>query len=351
MKSRDLALVAVPLVLATILGVLPSCKEETSTEPSSFAPGKRSYTWTSDTLFFLGNAQTTMQSIFASTASNVYVVGHCEVSGGRMWRYNGTSWQTVNLSSIRGYLNAISGSSENDIWIAGGQAFLDSASNQYVDSTLIVHYDGASWRQITGFERRKELWCVTALSSTNVWAGGSDGVLYRLNGSTWELYETGSQYFFSSIAAMGPNEAYAMGHVSDSAPPVDSSGSFLFRFDGNSWQKIDSVMNTPGAAPAHMGAGVYTWGGLLYTIGSEVYRRSGNEWIKLVDAQVGHMSQSSPQNIIAVGRAVYHFNGIDWFQFTQFYSYPGLWFDCYTDNNVVFIVGNDNERSIILRGQ
>jgi len=314
------------------------------------APGKRNYTWTSDTIFYLGNAQTTMSSIFGASSDNVYIVGHCEVSAGRIWRYDGTGWQRVDLSLIRGYLNAISGSGENDIWIAGGQAFYDSTTMGYLDSTLLVHFDGVQWRQV-GVERRRGLRCIDVLSPSSVWAGGERGVLYRFNGAGWELHEVGIQYFFSSIAAVSPNEAYAMGHVSDSTPPVDSSGSFLFRYDGNGWRKIDSVMNTPGAPPPHMGIGVYAWGGILYSLSSNVYRRTGNQWTKLVNAGVGHMSQSSPVNIVAVGREVWHYNGIDWMDFPQFYTSPALWFDCYADGREVFIVGNDNLMTFILHGK
>ncbi|MCZ6775202.1 MAG: hypothetical protein O7D34_01955 [Ignavibacteria bacterium] len=57
--------------------------------------------------------------------------------------------------------------------------------------------------------------------------------------------------------------------------PVDSSGSFLFRFGGIGWQIIDSVMRTPGAPPARFGIGVYAAEGYLYTTSPNVYRREG----------------------------------------------------------------------------
>jgi hypothetical protein len=340
----------IPIVLVASLFPYSACKKDSTPEPPVFTPGKRDYAWSSDTLFYLGNAQTTMQSMYASSPTNVYTVGHCEVSGGRMWRFNGARWQTVNLSAIRGYLNAIAGSGANDIWVAGGQAFPIPGSYQNYDSTLIVHFDGAQWSQITGFPRRGGLWCVAAYSATSVWAGGGEGVLYRFNGVSWDLHEVGSQYFFSSIAALNSNEAFAIGHVSDSAPPVDSSGSYLFRFNGTTWQKLDSVMNTPSAPPPHMGTGVYTWGGVLYTIGPNVYRRTGDQWTKLVDAQVGFMSQSSAYNIFAVAQGVWHFNGVDWQEFSQFRT-TSFWFDCYTDGQEVFIIGNDNWKTTILHGR
>ncbi len=43
-----------------------------------------------------------MQSMYGTSGNNVFVVGHCEVSGGRMYHYDGTRWQPVNLAVGRG---------------------------------------------------------------------------------------------------------------------------------------------------------------------------------------------------------------------------------------------------------
>jgi hypothetical protein len=327
------------------------CLEKTvePDQPTRRDPG--SYTWTSDTLFYLGNAQTTMSSIYATSPQNVYVVGHCEVSAGRIWHFNGIAWQPVDLSAIRGDLTAIDGSSANNIWIAGAQLSYDPVSGRLFDSTMIAHFDGASWSKPRPFPRKGSLWCVDVVSPTSVWAGGALGLLYRLNGTQWELYELGQQYFVSSIAAVSANEAYAVGHVSDEVAPVDSSGSFLFRFNGGQWQVIDSVMRTPGAPSPHCGIGVYASGGVLYSISPNVYRRSGTGWMKLVDGMVGHMGMSSPENIFAVGVPVLCFNGFEWKELTQFHRNPAFWFACYTDGTEAFIVGNDNWKSVILHGK
>ncbi len=340
-------------IIIILLGVgvlLTSCSEEAPTDP--FIPGKRDYVWSLDTLFYQGNAQTTMQSIYGTSSNNVYVVGHCEVSGGRMWHYNGANWQAVNLSSIRGGLNAIAGSGASNIWAVGGETFVDSNSH-FVDTTFIIHNNGAGWTKTTGFTRKKAaLYCVSVLSPTSVWAAGSMGTIYRLNGSTWELYEIGWQYFISSITTLSPTECYVIGHVSDNVVPLDSSGSFLFRFDGAAWLKVDSVMETPGAPIAHRGSVVYSRAGTLYSLGPNVYRRNGANWVKLLDALAGHMYQNSSSDVFAVGRSIWHFNGVNWFEFAQFQTNPGdFWYDCYADNGNVFVVGNDNQRTFVLHGK
>lgn len=317
-----------------------SCKQASPQSPSVITLGKRDYVWSRDTLFYQGMWQTAMQSMYGSSPNNVYVVGHCEDSRGRMWHYDGSQWQPVLIPTVWGYLNAIAGTNANNIWVVGAQ----------IDSTLIARFNGVEWTKITGFPRRGELWCVTVLSPTTVFAAGAEGILYRLNGSNWELYEVGRQYFISSIAAISANEAYAIGHVDDNAPPVDSAGSYLFQFNGSRWNKIDSVMLTPNPPPARIGgSGVYTFGGTLYTLGGGIYRREGPAWARLVTGSVGHMQQSGANHILAVGQSVLHFNGIDWKEFSALYPVYG--YDCFADGKEIFIVGNNGWQSFVIHGK
>lgn len=109
-------------------------------------------------------------------------------------------------------------------------------------------------------------------------------------------------------------------------------------------------MQTPAAEMPHMGISVHTSEGILYTVGANVYRRDGSQWLKLVDANVGHMWQSASNNIVAVGQSAWHFNGLDWKEFVSLVSF-NTWYGCYTDGNEVFIVGNDNSKTIIMHGR
>jgi hypothetical protein len=338
------------LLCVILIFVGMSCKKDESNPVDPIVPGKRDYTWTRDTLFYLGNAQTTMSSMYATSPTNVYVVGHCEVSGGRMWRYDGSSWRPVNVSSVIGGFEAIDGTSPNDIWAVGGRGYFSPDSSYIIDSTLAAHFDGSSWRQVNVLPRRDGLWCLDVVSASVLFAAGGSGVLYKRDGNAWTLYEAGRQYFFSSIAAVSANEAYAFGHVGDDVPPVDSSGSFLFRFDGSSWSKIDSVMRTPNAPPARLGISIYSFAGTLYSSSPNVYQRTGTSWTKLVDAQVGHLFQSATNNIVGVGREVWHFNGYDWQQFSELGS-TNHGSDCYSDGKEIFIVGNDGFKSAIIHGK
>jgi hypothetical protein len=337
-------------LLCCLLLFWSSCKE--SSQPNvPVSSGKRDFVWTLDTLAYPGNFQTNMQSMFGTSPSNVYVVGHSDTRNGKMYHYDGTRWRPVSLESIRiTDLYAIHGTGPGDIWAVGVEAFIDTATSRIVDSSMVIHFDGARWSK-SGPGIGRALNCVWAIAPNCVWTAGDKGIIHGFDGIHWRTYYVGSRFFFTSIAGISPSEIYAIGYANDTAPPIDSTGSYLFRFNGQEWQLRDSIMRTPGATPAQFGGSVYAWNGTTYTIGPNVYRRSGNDWTKLVDAEVGHMSQSSDQEIIAVGRGVFNFNGIDWMQYNQFYGWPTIWFDCYSVADQAFVVGNDNYKTIVLHGK
>ncbi len=335
-------------ILCCCLMLVGGCKKESKPVSPETITGKRDYTWVRDTIQYLGNAQTAMQSMYGTSGNNVFIVGHCEVMGGRMYHYDGSGWQPVALSSIRGSFNAIGGSSASNIWVVGAVTNVDPHTGGLIDSNLIVRFDGSTWTRhsVVG---KGSLWCVSVFSQTLVWAGGSDGTVLRFDGAAWSTDSLGRQYFVSSIAAVSNSLAYCIAHVEDNTLPIDSAGSFLFRFDGTHWEKFDSVMHTPGAPSAHFGTGVYSWNGKLFTIGPNIYELRDESWIKLAEAMVGHMSQSAANNIIAVGRGAWHYNGVDWRHFEELGD--ALGYDCFADGQKVFIVGNDNFRTLLVRGQ
>lgn len=331
--------------------------DQPATQPEPIKLGKRDYVWNTDTLMYPNSYQTNMRSIFGTSVNNVYVCGHNDQNRGMMYHFDGNRWSPVALTYSEGGpiqrgmdLNAMHGSGTNDIWAVGEEDYLSSGETGIIDSSLVIHHDGVQWKYCEIPDRGRALFCVHALSPSSVWAAGGGGLIFNWNGKGWTKYQVGKQYFIGSITALSENEAYAFGHVSDDVVPVDSAGSFLFQFVGTNWKVIDSVMSTPGAPIAHLGIELYSAQGYLYTASPNVYRKDGSRWIKLVDAQVGHMWQSASNNIVAVGRTAWHFNGLDWKEFASF-DPSFLWFNCYTDGNEVFIVGNNNYTTIIKHGK
>jgi hypothetical protein len=269
-----------------------------------------------------------------------------------MYHYNGQGWGPVSLSTIPGAfdLHAIHGSGPNDIWVAGEEIYYDPITMQFSDSSLIIHFDGTRWGKVA-IPKSTALYCISVVSSTQVLAGSTRGDILQFDGTEWTISEIGQDQFSVSIAGLSPAEAYTVVNREDRTAPLDSAAFFLFRFDGSVWSAIDTIMRTPGSPPAHFGVVLSVWDDQLFSLGPNIYRFMDPEWEVILLAGVGRMWQSSPYNIFAVGQSVYHFNGIDWKDFPEFYTNPALWRDCYTDGNEVFVIGNDNSKTVVLHGQ
>ena len=97
-QIKDIFLKDVILTLIIIIVFLNvSCKEEPITPPDNKVKNPREYSWTIDTLSYPGSLQTFMRDIWASSPSDVYVVGSNDQAYGHMFHYDGKNWTAVNL--------------------------------------------------------------------------------------------------------------------------------------------------------------------------------------------------------------------------------------------------------------
>lgn len=154
----------VALILLSLIFV--SCNE-TPPGPPPLPPAKdpHTYTWTTDTLAFPNRKQTLMSDSWASSPTDVYVVGYNDQPGpGTMYHYDGMRWSTTHFHAAEGgsmagavSLAAIIGFSANEIWLVGERLYGNSPA--YVDSSLLIHFDGENWREelnLTPFCRQGE---------------------------------------------------------------------------------------------------------------------------------------------------------------------------------------------------
>ncbi|MDI6803129.1 MAG: hypothetical protein QME58_04690, partial [Bacteroidota bacterium] len=222
-------------------------------------PGKRDYKWTIDTLAYPGSFQTLMRDIWASSPTNVYVVGHNDQPGpGTMFRYDGTSWKTTRFHVADGgnvsgavSLSAIHGIGPNDIYAVGESIYENPAPPpNFLDSSLIIHFDGNLWREIL-VERGRNLQTVRPGVLGSVWAGGMIGTLYKNEHNTWTKLNTDTTLWFNYFAE-GDNNTYALAYT-----PITVSGiptvHYLLRWASPLWKVVDSfsVLNAMSAPFGH----------------------------------------------------------------------------------------------------
>ena len=354
-----MVLLKVWILIAILAG---SCKDSPNGPINDGNNDPRKYTWTIDTLKYPGSFQTLMFDIWASSEKNVYVVGFNDQNKGKMWNFNGDTWSSVPITSSEGGviqgafdLVGIYGFGANDIWAVGGKSTLNpNPPPNFLDSSLIIHYDGSQWREHP-IQRGRSLQAVWGSSPSSVWAVGLAGTTYFYNGVNWEKRTIRDNIDFNGVIGSSSVDVYATGYKIDTQP-IDSIHYYIFRFDGSFWTLRDSLIANTFPPQHKFGiSGVWALSDAeMFSYGYGIYKKNSTGWTKIFDdgTLFGDMHGTTPNNIFAVGSdGVYHFNGTDWYQYPQFQVLPYPVIEVWTDGKEVFGLGTDGFTSFILHGK
>ncbi len=108
-------------------------------------------------------------AVAAVSSNDVWAVGKRAPDEAIIAHWNGTQWSLVS-SYPNGILNAVAGLSANDAWAVGWYETENS------HQMLIEHWDGIRWNVVNLPKQTSpinSLSTITALTATDVWAGGS----------------------------------------------------------------------------------------------------------------------------------------------------------------------------------
>jgi len=157
-KGEKMSNNAMLLILVCSFSFLQmDCKDDPPIPPDNKPPlGKRDYTWTIDTIAYPNNFQTLMSDIWGSSPNDMYVVGHSDgSSAATMFRYDGVNWSTTKFHTREGGpitgpidLRCVYSFSKNDVWAVGERDYeYPVGSGKYIDSSIIIHYNGIIWHE------------------------------------------------------------------------------------------------------------------------------------------------------------------------------------------------------------
>lgn len=170
--------------------------------------------------------------------------------------FDGNVWSIVpspnNLNDNLTELYSVSAASTNDVWAVGA-----SHDGSTQTRTLIEHWDGFQWSIVPSpspDSQFNELRGVTTLSSTDGWAVGYrsgtqnqtplETLILHWDGTSWRQVPspnvTGGANQLSGITAMSPDDAWAVGSVGGAPLSI--------HWDGNVWS----------VAPTKIGSGFST---------------------------------------------------------------------------------------------
>jgi hypothetical protein len=358
-------------LLTLIFLLFPGCKDE-AVKPEVIKD-PRTYTWTIDTLAYPGSFQTSMTDIWGSSPTDVYVVGHNDQNRGLIWHFDGSSWRDVKLSTTQGGpiagpidLSAIYGFSKNDIWIVGERIYTNpSPPPNFLDSSLVLQYDGVSWKEHK-LPKGRYVLGVWGTSSSNLWTCGLDRQIYHFNGSIWAkesvqvVIPQGQSFGFADIVGVG-NNYLAVGSSTNNV-----AGTIMFYFFERMnavWVPVDSFLYSASQLQFKWGVNKF-WvspKSTLYSVGGGgVFKRENGAWQNIFPHQTvfRNIFGTSDRNIFVAGDfgKLYHYNGTDWYQFKQFENDNVVLASVWMTEKEAFVVGRTFPTSggtitIIMRGK
>lgn len=350
-KQNKIKLIIITPIL--IVFIISGCKNRNAVVDVRPPKDPRTYSWEVDTLAYPGSAQTLMRNIWGNSSKDVYAVGHNDRAFGHMWHYDGTSWTDVKLKVSQGgqlrgnigSLSAIDGMSSSNIW-AAGETLINNPSPppNFIDSSLIIHYDGSSWKEIS-IEKRKRLSDIYVQSNNNIWACG-DTTIYHYDGVKWTreyvplVTPPNSSLFISKIVSNGTT-AYATGTVHSNT--TGDNTYYFFKRDDKGWRIVQTTQS-----PFSFGLGGF-WispSGKIYSVGTGLFELNGDEWMSVYFTTISFSGiyGTSDDNIFIVGTdgttgIVYHFNGQNWKKLDQLTSNNIIYTSVWTEGTEAFICG------------
>ena len=245
----------------------------------------------------VGNAQNYLNSVFAITPNDVWVVGTASgtaSSGTLTEHWNGMQWSVVPSPSVGIYpsLNSVSGVATNDVWAVGNYG-------------VIEHWNGQHWQLVSSSNNGTVLLGVTAISANDVWAVGSTGgttqtFIEHWNGTQWSVVphpDMTSRLY--AITAVASNEVWTVGD----ALYAQRDQNLIEHWDGNTWKMMYDV--SPGCQPSLYGvtalsptdvwavgsAGV--WGNCIDGSSNPLIEHwDGTQWSIVSSPNVGSMNNS-----------------------------------------------------------
>ena len=267
-------------------------------------------------------------------------------------------------------LNDIYGFESNSIWAVGERAHNNpSPPPNFFHSSVIIHFDGTAWREIdltrigtppidAGLE------AIWGSSPNDIWTGGSSGVLYHFNGSAWtkealplsSLAEPRQFFTIRAISGSSPDNAYMTAYRHDFVSLRETT--YFLELRAGQWALVDSLI-VPRILSGLKWGDVELWQapwGTLYSVGyGGVFRGQGakQEWWLIGGGTKTDVFGTNENNLIAVGNggeAMYlygqHFQRLEAINNNNV-LYTGVWMD---ERNA-FIIGTTNGVTLVLHGK
>ena len=183
-----------------------------------------------------------LNGVKALDGSHVWAVGDYDATNlhGTILRYNGSSWSSESVAGGVGNLMAVVPFAANDVWVVGHEGIAPFLETEGRSS--ILHYDGSSWIYVMG-DTQAYLRGLTAIDSSHMWSAGGalevgrdpddkpivQSSIFFYNSSSWarQAAPNGTSDLYG-ISALAASDVWAVGNIGN-----------VLHFDGSSWSRQD----------------------------------------------------------------------------------------------------------------
>jgi len=185
--------------------------------------------------------------VAATSASNAWALGGTEGGQTLILHWNGTSWKQVPSAGAVGSLTGVGASSATNAWAVG--SVLGSGPGSA--TALILHWNGTSWQRVPGprLSGKVYLGTVAVTSGRDAWAVGgvytgtlATGLILHWDGTSWQQVPSASPSdgrfgYYPSPTWPPPSATNAWAvGCTDGCP---SGGTPLIeRWNGTSWKQV-----------------------------------------------------------------------------------------------------------------
>ncbi len=218
-----------------------------------------------------GATNSYLASVAGDAANDVWAVGFANypastpgvtVTQTLIEHWNGASWSLVpspNFSAtLADQLAAVTAFAGNNAWAVGTTQTLP----YFKDSTLILHWDGASWKIDSSFSTSGGLSGLSATSASDLWAVGGGGPNYTAlilhnNGTGWSSVPspgTGNQNDYlvlNGVDALTSSDVWAAGYdlnvsyYGNEGAGIYNYAPLVEHWNGASWSIVPSADPVP----------------------------------------------------------------------------------------------------------
>ncbi len=294
---------------------------EKPTEPKvdpDLPPNITNFVWDIDTLQALPNYSSIVPAdIWASSPTDVWIVGINPAWHGEILHYDGNKWNRVSpnneIAMIIGTYNmdfsCIFGFGKDDIYVGGYTYYFEGPSERGNEvENLILHWDGISWA-VVHHKTQGVVNSIYGNTPDEMWASGIMGTLLEKKHGTWNrLNYLNPSYDYQPVAGL-PNGNFYMSAEKRIVEEGDTSNVYYYKYSNGKWSKIDSSVgkNNGGVYSYHPKgfANKSYWvspEGNLFGSGQGLFKLVNDKWVRYAPTGGGFdMHGTSETNIYECG--------------------------------------------------